>query len=173
MSQGRGYQKWWLFIFALLIIAIIAGGAVLIFRQWGGGKPVEITLPSTPASTMEIYLSGAIAYEGIYTFSQGSSLRDVLQRAGGVTEEADLASIEIHIPTTSESFFIPPQKININTAEAWLLEALDGIGEEKAQSIIRYREEYGEFRQIEDLKKVSGIGEAIFEKNKDKITVVD
>ena len=61
--------------------------------------------------------------------------------------------------------------ININTADAKLLEELPGIGATKANSIITYREEVGVFKSIEDLKNVSGIGDATFEKLKDYITV--
>lgn len=61
--------------------------------------------------------------------------------------------------------------ININTADATKLEELPGIGATKANSIIAYREEVGGFKSIEDLKNVSGIGDATFEKLKDYITV--
>ncbi|MCK4388321.1 MAG: helix-hairpin-helix domain-containing protein, partial [Dehalococcoidia bacterium] len=58
-------------------------------------------------------------------------------------------------------------------AEPWLLETLPGIGEVLAQRIVDYRSENGPFKRIEDLLKVSGIGEATFEKIKDYITVSD
>lgn len=62
-------------------------------------------------------------------------------------------------------------KININKATSEQLQTLDGIGEAKAKAIIEYRDKNGEFKQIEDIKNVSGIGESIYEKIKDKITV--
>jgi competence protein ComEA len=61
--------------------------------------------------------------------------------------------------------------VNINTAEAWLLEALPGIGEVLARRIIDYRDENGPFLRIEDLKMVEGIGASTFDRLKDKITV--
>jgi competence protein ComEA len=124
-------------------------------------------------STLEVYLSGGVANEGIYTFSEDSSLRNVLQTAGGITEEADLASIRIHIPTTDESLLIEPQKVNINRAEAWLLEALPGIGATLAQRIIEYRENNGPFHNIDELTRVEGIGTTTLEKIRDKISVLD
>ncbi len=66
-----------------------------------------------------------------------------------------------------------PQKIDINRAEPWLLEALPGIGETLAQRIVDYRDDNGSFKRIEDLLKVSGIGEGTFENIKDFITVSD
>ena len=127
VNSSRGYEKWWILLSALLIVAIIAGGIVFGFRQWDGGNSIEITPPPTTASTLEIYLSGCVANEGIYTFSDDSSIRDILQGSGGITDNADLDSIKIYIPA-SENSTAQPQKININTAEAWLLEALPGIG---------------------------------------------
>jgi comEA protein len=66
-----------------------------------------------------------------------------------------------------------PQKIDINRAEAWLLEALPGIGPSKAQSIIDYRQQNGGFSDISELLNVSGIGQDIYQKIKDLITVGD
>lgn len=63
------------------------------------------------------------------------------------------------------------KKVNINTANKEELQTLNGIGEGKAEAIIKYREENGNFKSIEDITKVSGIGETIYEKIKDNITV--
>lgn len=62
-------------------------------------------------------------------------------------------------------------KISLNTASIDLLITLPGIGEAKAKDIISYREEHGEFKTIEDIMNISGIGESLFEKIKDYITV--
>jgi hypothetical protein len=103
INSIRNYEKWWLLLYTLLIIAIIAGGIVFGFKQWGGGNSIAITLPPTTASTLEIYLTGAVANEGIYTFSEDSSIRDIVQGAGEITDDADLSSIEIHIPIDNEA----------------------------------------------------------------------
>lgn len=65
----------------------------------------------------------------------------------------------------------PIEIININTADADLLDSLPNIGEVRAAAIIEYRNEFGDFTCIEDLMNVSGIGEKIFEKIRDYITV--
>ena len=66
-----------------------------------------------------------------------------------------------------------PQKIDINRAEAWLLEALPGIGPSKAQAIIAYREQNGDFSDIVEITEVSGIGMSIYEDIRELITVGD
>lgn len=63
------------------------------------------------------------------------------------------------------------KKVNINTATQTELETLSGIGTSTANKIIAYRKEKGRFKKIEDIKNVSGIGEAKFDKIKDYITV--
>lgn len=62
-------------------------------------------------------------------------------------------------------------KVNINTATKEELMTLRGIGEARAEDIIRYRESHGSFQRIEDIMKVSGIKDAAFEKIKGNITV--
>lgn len=63
------------------------------------------------------------------------------------------------------------EPININTATASDFDKLPGIGASKAESIVQYREKNGPFQKIEDLKEISGIGDALFEKIKDYITI--
>ena len=87
-------------------------------------------------------------------------------------------SIEISLPSPQElngevSPAELPQKIDINRAEAWLLEALPGIGESKAQAIIAYRQQNGGFSHIIEITEVEGIGPAIYEDIKNLIAVGD
>lgn len=65
------------------------------------------------------------------------------------------------------------ETVNINTADAAALDSLDGIGAKKAEAIVAYRTEHGEFKTLEDLKEVSGIGDKLFDKIKDQIALTD
>ena len=71
----------------------------------------------------------------------------------------------------SESDNNNSQKISLNTASLEELQTLTGIGESKAKAIIEYRNEHGSFNSIEEIKQVSGIGDALYEKIKENITV--
>lgn len=63
------------------------------------------------------------------------------------------------------------QLVNINLAPAWLLMALPGIGEAKAQAIVDYREAEGPFQRIDQLMQVSGIGSVIYQDLRGLVTV--
>ncbi|MFC1925358.1 helix-hairpin-helix domain-containing protein [Chloroflexota bacterium] len=173
LNSIRSFDKWGLLLSVLLIIAIISGGIVFGLRQWDSGNSIEIIPASTAASTFDAHITGAVANEGIYTIGEDSSIRDILQGAGNVTYNADLTSIEIHIPAAGEAPLSQPQKININTAEAWLLEALPEIGPALAERIIEYRENEGPFQSIDELTQVKGIGTVTLGKVEGMICVLD
>jgi competence protein ComEA len=164
-------DRFYLFVTVFLVIAAIVGG-VMLAVQHSRSQPVEIVLSQTepPELSGEVYIGGAVANPGIYSLKEGDTLQTLLSDAG-VELDADLSHIELYVPREGE--YQSPQKIDINRAEPWLLEVLPGIGEVLAQRIVDYRSENGLFRRIEDLLKVSGIGEATFEKIEDYITVSD
>jgi competence protein ComEA len=119
----------------------------------------------------EIYVSGAVNNPGIYNLRAEDSIVDIIQAAGGITNSAEPGYIELYVPEAGESD--SPQKIDINRAEEWLLEALPGIGEVRAQAIIDYRYQNGSFRHINELTKVEGIGITTYEQIKHLITVTN
>jgi competence protein ComEA len=164
-------DKVYLLITVFLLIAAIAGGIILAV-QHSRNQPVEIVLAQTepPEQSGELYIGGAVGNPAIYPWQKGDTLQALLADAG-IEPDADLNHILIHVPQQGEEQ--TPQKIDINRAEAWLLEALPGIGEVIAQRIVDYRSENGPFRIIEDLLKVSGIGPATFENIKQYVTVSD
>lgn len=139
-----------------------------------------------------VHVCGQVNRPGVYEVLEGSRLYELLELAGGFTGEAaeeylNLAAVvkdgqQIYVPGREEAAAMPRQQaeeeaktamVNINTAGVEQLTALRGIGEAKAQDIIRYRESHGAFQKIEDIMKISGIKEAAFEKMKDQITVSD
>jgi competence protein ComEA len=164
-------DRFYLFITVFLLVAAIAGG-VMLAVQHSRSQPLEIVLSQIepPEQSGELYIGGAVANPGIYALREGDTLQTLLSDAG-VEPDADFSHIEIYVPREGEASL--PQKIDINRAEPWLLEALPGIGEVTAQAIVDYRNENGPFQRIEDLLKVKGIGEGTLDKIKDFITVSD
>ena len=164
-------DRFYLFVTVFLVTATIAGGVTLAV-QHSRSQPVEIVLSQAepPQQSGQIYIGGAVSNPGIYPWQEGDSVQALLLDAG-VEPDADLSRIKLYIPREGEAGL--PQRIDINRAEPWLLQALPGIGEVRAQAIVAYRDEHGPFRRIEDLVKVSGIGPATFEKIRDYIAVSD
>ena len=164
-------DRFYLFVTVFLVVAAIAGGIMLAVQR-NRSQPVEIVLSQTepPELSGDIYIGGAVANPRIYPLQEGDTLQTLLSDAG-IEPDADLSHIELYIAREGEDQ--SPQKIDLNRAEPWLLEALPGIGETIAQRIVDYRNENGPFKCLEDLLKVSGIGPATFEKIKEYITVSD
>ena len=148
------------------------------------------------ADSIFIYVCGAVKEPGVYVLPKGSRVYEAIRMAGGMTPEADEAFVnqarvlvdgeQITVFTKEETEGLAPEtfdfdtpaavpetqgKININKATAEELTTLPGIGEAKAMAIIEYRETNGAFRETADIMKVSGIGEALYNKIKDDIDV--
>jgi len=164
-------ERFWLIIVAFLLVSLIAGGIILTIKQ-SSQKPVEISLSEEAPLQYDgdIYIGGAVANPGLYSLRQGDTIESLVQTAG-LIPGADTGKIEIYVPKTGE--LSQPQRIDLNRAEVWLLDALPGIGTGRAQAIIDYRNKNGPFRRIEDLLNVEGIGESTLDNMRDFITVGD
>ena len=163
-------DKYWMLITVLLIVIIIVGSLV-IWSRFRPSHTIEITLTPSQEFQGEIQISGAVSNPGFYPLQAGDSIEDIIQAAGGPSGNADTNQLKLYIPRIGEGE--TPQKVNLNRAEAGLLQALPGIGEVRAQAIIDYRQQHGPFHNIYELTKVDGIGTATYEKIKHLITVVD
>lgn len=162
-------QLWTLII--ILLIAIIAVSSLVIWSRYSQNRPIEISTSPGQKFQGKIYIGDAVNNPGFYPIKAGDSLDDIIQAAGGTSAGADLNRIKFHVPSVGEEEL--PQKVNLNRAEAWLLEALPGIGETRAQAIIDYRQQNERFYNINELIKVEGIGATTYAKIKHLITVAD
>jgi len=159
---------------AIAIIFLMAAIIITVFVAWSKyrpGQPIEISLPPEHEISGNINISGAVANPGIYQFSGGDSIGALIQSAGGVTSNGKPDNLQLSIPAADIA--LTPQKINVNRAEAWLLEALPGIGPTKSKAIIDYREKNGFFRSVDELGKVQGMSAVLLEKIRPFITVSD
>jgi competence protein ComEA len=154
---------------ALLLVVVIIAGVVVIGLKCRSGQVVEVTLAPEREITGTIYVGGAVNNPGYYPIFADDTLEDVIAAAGGLKEGASIGDIELSIGGAIEEE--TSQKIDINRAEVWLLQALPGIGETKAQAIVDYRNQHGFFHDIYELLDVPGIGESILDEIKDLITV--
>lgn len=149
-------------------------------------------------SELFVDVKGAVNKPGMYEAQGKMRVWDAVGLAGGVQENADTKQVNfsqrisdqmvIYIPVVgevlpetetakevanenSQSEAADSDKVELNKASETELQTLTGIGQKKAQEIIRYREENGGFKSIEDLKNISGFGEKTIEKLKEQITV--
>lgn len=163
-------EKVWALV-TLLLIAVIVSGTIITWVRYRQPHPIEILLPTVEEIKGEIYIGGAVNNPGFYPLRPDDTIQALIEAAGGTTDDADISRLKLHVSTLGEQE--GPQKVNINRAEAWLLEALPGIGQTKAQAIIEYRQQHGAFKSITQITEVEGIGPAIYEKIKDLITVAE
>ena len=163
-------NKLWMVINSLLV-AIIAIGGIVVWSRYSGNQPIEISIPQAQELRGEIYIGGAVNNPGIYPLEAGDSIEAIIQAAGSTTSNADLSQLKLYIPEVEGEH--QPQKVDLNRAEAWLLEALPGIGESRAKAIIAYRQKDGPFHNINELLKVKGIGTSTYDKIEHLITVAD
>jgi len=169
MTTGKLTMYWTLII--ILLVAIITVGGTVAWARYSPAHPIEISILPTEELQGEIYIGGAISNPGFYPFTSEDSLEAIIQAGGGITGSADLSQLELYVPQVGEEE--QPQQIDLNRAEAWLLEALPGIGEVRALAIIDYRELNGLFSNINELTKVRGIGTTTYEEIERLITVAD
>lgn len=143
-------------------------------------------------SLIVVEIKGEVVNPDVYTLNEGSIIKDLIDMAGGLTTEADISNINrakeiknheliiirnINDKTNEDDVIedsiseevIDDTLISINNSDIEQLKEIPGIGEVKAKAIISYRESNGEFRSIDELKNVDGIGEKTFEKIKDNI----
>ncbi|MBO4815681.1 MAG: helix-hairpin-helix domain-containing protein [Clostridia bacterium] len=198
------------------LILIIIGSIMVIFigyyilNKTENSNYIEFDeeeLINTEEETIEkeeneivVHITGEVENEGIIKIEENARLADVIEKAGGATNEADLSKInlayavkdgqKIYIPNIEEDLGeeyitndagegvlpeeienLKAEKVNINTAKQTELETLNGIGPSTALKIINYRNENGKFKKIEDIKNVPGIGESKFENIKEDICV--
>lgn len=138
-----------------------------------------------------VYVVGAVYKPGVVEVEEGTRLYQVIQKAGGALETADLSKINLASIVKDEQKIIVPyienkedkvndnsanvqagvRLVNINTASETELQTLNGIGASTAKKIVDYRNQNGDFNTVEEIMNVSGIGQSKFDSIKDDITV--
>ena len=199
-------EKWesW----SLLVKGTAIGGVLLLLVGVGGlfskkeeavedVTVVETTMlaEKTEVSTTQevvifVDIKGAVKNPGVYQMKSGDRVKDALDAAGGLTDEADSQKVNLAQRVEDQMVIVVPKvgeeateipagvtskeaakdgKVNINTATVEELKTLKGVGEKKAEAIIEYRKKNGSFKTKEDLMKVRGIGKKLFESFQERI----
>ena len=200
-------EKWesW----SLSVKAAVIGGILLILVGVGGlfskkEESVEETtvvettvlaekteVSTTQETVIFVDIKGAVKNPGVYQMKVGDRVKDALEAAGGLTDEADSQKVNLAQRVEDQMVIVVPKvgeegaavvpagatskeaskegKVNINTATVEELKTLKGVGEKKAEAIIEYRKKNGSFQTKEDLMKVRGIGKKLFESFQERI----
>ena len=182
-------------IIFLLLLGLTASSFALYFYN----NKEEVTICDTPneelkevKNVIHVDLKGEVNKPGVYEVEEGAIVNDLIIMADGFTKNAYQDNINLSKKLTDEMVILVNKKgsqitnqitnsasiktpennlININTASITELMKLTGIGKSKAESIIKYREENGNFKNPSDITKVSGIGKNTYEKFKEHITI--
>lgn len=159
-------------------------------------KKNESSIQEEKDDIIYVHVCGSVVTPGVYELTNKARVLDAIIKAGGFKEDAAKDAInQAQLLFDGQRLYIPNQEdmaagfnlvelnrnqdqdkesgnqVNINVATKEELMNLPGIGESKAESIISYREEHNGFQSIEDIQKISGIKEAVFQKVKDYIVV--
>jgi competence protein ComEA len=170
------------------VLGLVLGALWWLTRQ--APPPVEATLPlvevTAPATTttttgpVVVHVAGAVVAPGVHELPPGARVIDAVEASGGLTPDADPGAVnlaaalvdgsQVYVPRIGE---VPPPQpagpggdeaaagpIDVNTADAALLETLPGVGPATATAIIDHRERHGPFTSVDGLLDVRGIGEA-------------
>jgi len=165
-------SKYWTPLTIFLVVTITVGG-IIAWSRYSPSQPVEISISesSQQKPLNEIYIGGTVNNPGFYPLEADDTIEALIQAAGGAITGANPDRLTLYLTEIGEE--AQPQKINLNHAEPWLLKALPGIGETKAQAIIAYRHQYGPFQNTGELIKVEGIRIKTYNRIKHLITVAD
>ena len=165
-------------------------------RQPGPASLAAEGADSTEEPQLVVHVAGQVAQPGIVRLEPGARVIDALESAGGPSAEADLTAVnlarpvvdgeQVYVPLPGELPPVAPAAgagggggdatgpggvVDLNTADAQALDSLPGVGPVLAERILAWRSEHGRFTTVEELGEVSGIGEAMLSRLRDKVRV--
>ena len=186
-------------VIAVVLLLLVAVGGLLPKKE-EAVEETEVVVTTVLAEKTEVSttqetvifvdIKGAVKNPGVYQMKAGDRVKDAIDAAGGLTEEADSQKVNLAKRLEDQMVIVVPKvgeeveeilagetskeatkegKVNINTATVEELKTLKGVGEKKAEAIIEYRKKNGSFQTKEDLMKVRGIGKKLFESFQERI----
>ena len=171
MSDLLERYRW--FIVGVLALPLAVGIGFLLSDRLDGPDPLVLDLPP---QEVRVYVTGAVQRPGVYPLNNGERWIDALEAAGGPTEDADLAAVDLARHARDEDTVMVPRLgqtavsgvsqgplMDINVAPAEELQALPGIGEVRAGAIVRSRQEDGPFASVDELLERELVPPSVFE----------
>jgi len=172
LSRGRALVS-----AALLLVALVLAGRLLLHAGTPRAAPRPVLLPTAAPAPLVVDVVGAVRRPGLLRLAKGSRIADAVARAGGATGRADLAQVNLAAPLADGEQVVVPVRgdtgpaeaspgtspagpVHLSTATAEQLDALPGIGPVTAQKIVDYRTQHGTFSSVDELDAIPGIGPA-------------
>lgn len=187
-------------VLGICLLLLLVYGARSMFKASSPiiNQPAQQKLSrqsAKPSSTKVcVDVKGAVSRPGVYYLPKSSRIKEAIDAAGGAKAEADLKRVNlakqlqdqqvVYIPLPGEQ--LPggiaanasnnsdnsgKEKINLNSASKADLQKIDGVGDKKADKILEYRQQHGQFKSVDELKNISGFGEKTVAKMKDQLAV--
>ncbi len=186
------------------VVLVLVGLAIAVLVSILGGQGTTRALDAHPSasstagsptsgargalSAIFVHVVGAVEHPGLFSLHDGDRVIDAVAAAGGFTDAADRAQVNLaRFVTDGEQLIVPVVgaappaaggsaglsggRINLNTADLASLETLPRVGPAMAKRIIDWRTSHGRFASVEDLMSVTGVGDKTFEQLKDLVTV--
>lgn len=176
---------------ALVVLVTVAGVALLQVPRRAVLQVATPLVPATPAP-IKVHVVGAVLSPGVYALGPDARVADALEAAGGPTQSADVASVNLAtplrdgqqlvipergVPTLVSTGPVPPSntplpaRVDLNGASRQELEALPGIGPVTAQKILDYRQKNGRITSVEELRDARIVNSSTYEKIKELVEV--
>ncbi len=168
---------------ATVAILVALGAGLLAWRARPSTQPVAPASPhaSDSAAALVVAVAGRVKHPGLVRLSPGARVADAIDAAGGALPGTDLTTLNLARKVIDGELIsvgvAPPAAaaggglVNLNTATLDQLQTLPGVGPVLAQRIIEYRDQHGGFTATEDLRKVTGIGDARYNELKSLVSV--
>lgn len=182
MSDFLHRHRWLVFIVAAA--PLVAAIALLLADRLSEPRPLELDLQSVPTEELRVYVTGAVRSPGVYPLHDGDRWIDALDAAGGPSDDADLAAVDLARRARDEDTILVPRLgqgavagatqgplIDLNAAGEEQLATLPGIGEVRAAAIVDSRESDGPFASVDELLERELIPVSVYEQIADLVTV--